>query len=93
MRKKVIVCPNKDKPGVREAVEAAYKEWTMHKKKQFKKCKDMMISYDKLSNKDKAKIQDSLLASLCAGARTDDASTITANLPTNPQSPPSKQAR
>ncbi len=89
----MILCPNKGKPGVRKAAEIAYKGWTKCMKKQFKNRKDKLISYYMLSNKDKAKMRDSVFASLCAGAHTDKASTITADLPTNPQYPPSKQSK
>jgi hypothetical protein len=87
MKNKVIVCPNKGKPGVHEAAEIAYKEWTTRMKKQFKKRKDKLISYNKLSDKDKAKMRSSVFASLCTGALADEVSTVAANLPTGPLIP------
>jgi hypothetical protein len=50
MRNKVIVCPNKDKPGVREAANMNYKEWLECRKKLNKKRKEKSISYKKLSD-------------------------------------------
>jgi hypothetical protein len=56
IRNKIIVCPNKDKPGVKEAADTNYKEWVEKHKRQNKKWKERSISYNKLSNKDKAKM-------------------------------------
>jgi hypothetical protein len=49
----VIVCPNKDKPGICKAAKTNYKEWLEGCKKLNKKCKEKSISFDKLSDKDK----------------------------------------
>ena len=94
MRNKVILCPNKDKPGVHEAAEVAYKEWMARgKKHRFKKCKDKLFSYDKLSDKEKAKMQESVLACLCLGALMGKASTITTDSPTKTRPLPTSNPR
>ncbi len=40
IKNKVILCPNKDKPGLRATAEKAYKEWLEKLCKRNKKCKD-----------------------------------------------------
>ncbi len=47
IRKKAIVCPNKDKPGIHEAAKANYKEWLERCKKLNKKRNERSISYKK----------------------------------------------
>jgi hypothetical protein len=84
IRNKIIVCPNKDKPGVKEAADTNYKEWVEKRKRQNKKWKERSVSYDKLSDKDKAKMRESVLASLCVSRATDEASTITTDSSTRP---------
>ncbi len=90
MQNKVIVCSNKDKPGVKEAANANYKEWLKLRKKFNKKRKEKSISYKKLSDKDKAQMRKSILASLCVSNATNEALRITANSSTWP--PPAKKA-
>ncbi len=86
IKNKVIVCPNKDKPGVKEAANTNYREWVEKGKKQNKKQKERSVSYDKLSNKDKVKMRESVLSSLCVSSVTDEALTITAD--SSNRSPP-----
>ncbi len=89
IRNKLIVCPNKDKPGVCEAAKANYKEWLEHCKKLNKKRKEKSLSYDKLSDKDKAKMRESILASLCISSSNEETLTVTADSST--RSPPAKK--
>jgi hypothetical protein len=77
------------KPGVKEAADANYREWVEKRKKQNKKRKERPVSYDKLSNKDKAKMQESVLASLCVSSINDEALMITAD--SSHCSPPAKK--
>jgi hypothetical protein len=79
IKNKIIVCPNKDNPGVKEAADHNYKEWVEKRKKQNKKRKEKSISFEKLSDSDKAKMRESVLASLCVNNDSDEASTITAD--------------
>jgi hypothetical protein len=98
IRNKLIVCPNKDKPGVRAAAKKAYQEWLAKLRKRNKKCKDKLFDYNKLNDRDKALARESVLASLCVREqKPDEASTITTNS-SRPSdcpcdSPPSKQAK
>ncbi len=39
IKNKVVVCPNKDKPGVKEAADTNYREWVKKRKKQNKNLK------------------------------------------------------
>jgi hypothetical protein len=91
IRNKVIVCPNKDKPGIKEAANANYKEWLECHKKLNNKHKEQSISYKKLSKKDKAQMCKSVPASLCISNATSKASTITTDSST--QSPPAKKSK
>ena len=80
IKDKVIVCPNKDKPGVKEAAEKNYQEYIATSRKRNKKrkeSKDKPFDYSSLSAKDKAAAREGVLADLCIGTRTDEASTIT----------------
>jgi hypothetical protein len=84
------VCPNKDKPGICKAAKANYKEWLERCKKLNKKRKEKSISFDKLADKDKVKMQQSVLASLCVSSSNNETLTITAaDLST--RSPPAKK--
>jgi hypothetical protein len=47
IKNKVIMCPKKDKPGVRAAAEKAYKEWLEKSHKINKKRKDHPLNYNK----------------------------------------------
>jgi hypothetical protein len=89
IKNKVVVCPNKDKPGVKEAADTNYREWVEKRKKQNKKRKERSVSYDKLSDKDKAKMRESVLASLCVSSVNDEALMITAD--SSHRSPPAKK--
>jgi len=89
IKNKVVVCPNKDKPSVKEAADTNYREWVEKRKKQNKKQKERSVSYDKLSDKDKAKMRESVLASLCVSSVNDEALTITAD--SSHRSPPAKK--
>jgi hypothetical protein len=73
-----------------QAASANYKEWLERCKKLKKKCKEKFISYKKLSDKNKARMCESVLPSLCISNATDEALTITTNSSTRP--PPSKKA-
>jgi hypothetical protein len=98
IRNKVIVCPNKDKPGVWAAAKKAYQEWLEKSRKRNKKCKDKPFDYNKLNDRDKALARENVLASLCMREqKPDEASTITTDS-SHPSdhpcdSPPSKQAK
>jgi hypothetical protein len=71
------VCPNKDKPGICATTEKAYQEWLDELCKRNKKRKDCPLDYNKLNDRDKASVRESILASLCIRNTTDEASTIT----------------
>jgi hypothetical protein len=86
MKDGVIVCPNRDQPGVCAITEAAYKAWLA----KARECCDTRASrkrnrggtdYDNMTPENKAKIKEQVLASM--GVTTiwhgDDASTITNN--------------
>jgi hypothetical protein len=98
IRNKVIMCPNKDKPGVWAAAKKAYQEWLAKLRKRNKKRKENPLNYNKLNDRDKALAHGSVLASLCmCKQKPDEASTITTNS-SRPSdrpcdSPPSKQAK
>jgi hypothetical protein len=96
IKNKVIVCPNKDKPGVRAAAEKAYQEWLEKLCKRNKKRKDLPLDYNKLNGRDKASMQECILASLCICNTTDEASKITTDS-THPcdsrKNSPTKQAK
>jgi hypothetical protein len=80
IKNKVIVCPNKDKPGVRIAAKKAYQEWLGKLRKRNKKCKDRQdrpLDFNKLSDRDKTSMRESILTSLCVRDAIDEASTIT----------------
>jgi hypothetical protein len=79
MKNKIVVCPNKDNPNVRETADRNYKEWLEKRKKQNKKRKGKSISFEKLSDGAKAKMRESVLASLIVGNGGNEASTITAD--------------
>jgi hypothetical protein len=89
IRNKVIVCPNKDKPGICEAYKTNYKEWLERCKKLNKKHMEKSITFDNLSAKDKAKIQESVLASLWVSSGNNKTLTITAD--SSMRSPPAKK--
>jgi hypothetical protein len=98
IRNKVIVCPNKDKPGVWAAAKKAYQEWLAKSRKRNKKFKDKPFDYNKLNDRDKALVRESVLASLCMRKqRPDEALTITTNSSHPSDRPrdssPSKQAK
>jgi hypothetical protein len=75
------VCPNKDKPGIKEAAERNYQEYIANSRRRNKKRKESKekpaFDYSSLSAKDKAAAREGVLADLCIGARSDEASTIT----------------
>ncbi len=89
IKNKVVVCPNKDKSSVKEAADTNYREWVEKRKKQNKKRKERSVSYDKLSDKDNAKMRESVLASLCISSVNDEVSMITAD--SSHRSPPAKK--
>jgi hypothetical protein len=98
IRNKVIVRPNKDKPGVPAAAKKAYQEWLAKLRKRNKKCKDKPFNYNKLNDRDKALARESVLASLCMREqKPDEALTITTNSSRPSDRPrdssPSKQAK
>jgi hypothetical protein len=86
MKDGVIVCPNRDQPGVRALAEANYKAWLERARerranRQSKKRKGVGNEYENMTPENKAKIKQQVLASM--GVTTiqtgDDASTITAD--------------
>jgi hypothetical protein len=62
----MVVCPNANKPGVQEAAQAAYKKWLdknrSHRGNR-KRNRDT-VDYDKLSDANKAKVREAVLASM-----------------------------
>jgi uncharacterized Zn finger protein (UPF0148 family) len=63
-----VVCPNADKPGVRKAAQENYEKWLSKKTDQrraAKKRKDeKVIDFDTLSDANKAKMKEAVLASM-----------------------------
>ena len=65
IKDKVIVCPNKDKPSVKEAAEKNYQEYIATFCKQNKKrkeSKEKPFDYSSLSAKDKAAAPEGILS-------------------------------
>jgi hypothetical protein len=62
----IVVCPNADKPGVREAAQAAYEKWLNknRSRRSNRKHNCDTVDYDKLSDANKAKIRKAVLASM-----------------------------
>jgi hypothetical protein len=86
MKDGVIVCPNRDQPGVRALAEANYKAWLERARerranRQSRKRKGVGNEYKNMTPENKAKIKQQVLASMgVATIQTgDDASTITAD--------------
>jgi hypothetical protein len=82
MKNGVIVCPNRDQPGVRAIAEASYRAWL--EKAHERSAKDASkkrkgIDFNTMTPETQARIKEQVLASM--GIRTavhgDDASTIT----------------
>jgi hypothetical protein len=73
MKNGVVVCPNANKPGICMAAQAAYKKWI---EKSRACCKNRkrnrsVDDYDKLSNANKAKMKEAVLASMTIQVRHD----------------------
>jgi hypothetical protein len=62
-----VLCPNKDKPGIRAKAEAAYQKWRTamkarrSKEGRGKKCK---VDYDRMSPANKERVKVAVLASM-----------------------------
>jgi hypothetical protein len=73
---KVILCPHKDHPGIKETTEKNYKEWLAKYKAHCKKRKE--INFNDMSPYQQKKITKQVLSSLaCSSTKDIAASTIT----------------
>ena len=62
-----VVCPNADKPGIHKTAQENYERWLSKKTERCttKKCReDKPINFDKLSNANKRKMTEAVLASM-----------------------------
>jgi hypothetical protein len=65
MRDKKIVCPNRDKPGMRKEADKAYKIWRdKYCKRQEHRAKKRRVDYDKMSDANKERVKEAVLASM-----------------------------
>jgi hypothetical protein len=65
MKNKVILCPNKDKPGVREEAAKVYAAWLDNYNKKQEGCvKKRKVNYDTMSNANKECVKEAVLASM-----------------------------
>ncbi len=65
MRNKKIVCPNRDKPGMCEEAAKAYQVWSdNYCKRQEHRSKKRKVDYDKMSNANKERVKEPVLASM-----------------------------
>jgi hypothetical protein len=65
MRDTNIVCPSRDKPGVREEADKAYKIWRdKYCKRQEHHAKKRKVDYDKMSDANKERMKEAVLASM-----------------------------
>jgi hypothetical protein len=65
MRDKKIMCPNRDKPGVREEADKAYKVWhDKYRKKQEQCTKKRKVDYAKMSDVNTERVKEAVLASM-----------------------------
>jgi hypothetical protein len=65
MRDKKIMCPNRDKPGVRKEADKAYKVWhEKYCKKQEQHTKKRKEDYAKMSDANKERLKEAVLASM-----------------------------
>jgi hypothetical protein len=73
MKNNMVVCPNADKPGIRVAAQAAYKKGLEKSKALCKNRKRNRseVDYNKLSNSNKAKVKEAVLASISIRVRND----------------------
>jgi hypothetical protein len=71
---KVIVCPHKDRLGIKETAKKNYKDWLMKYKARCKKRKD--INFDDMSKQQQKKITKQVLHNL-ANSLTKDSTTST----------------
>jgi hypothetical protein len=93
----VIMCLNKDQPGICAAAKKNYQEWLAKSRKGNKKRKDKPLNYNTLNERDKALVREGVLVSMCVlKQRPDEASMITTDSSRasdrKHNSPPSKQA-
>jgi hypothetical protein len=59
------MCPNRDKPGVREEADKAYKVWRdKYRKKQEQRAKKRKVDYAKMSDANKECMKEAVLASM-----------------------------
>ena len=64
-----VVCPNADKPGIRKIAQENYKKWLAKKTEHCatkKRKEDKAINFDNLSNANKARMKEAILASIQA---------------------------
>jgi hypothetical protein len=77
MKNGIVVCPNADKPGVRVAAQLAYEVWLKKTKARHEnKKRNRGFNFDKLSNANKAKTKEAVLASMKMDAHTSDGTTM-----------------
>jgi hypothetical protein len=78
MQDKIILCPHKDRPGIRETAEKNYKDWLAKYKARHKNWKE--INFDNMSPHQQKKITKQVLSSLANLSTRDTAvSSITNN--------------
>ncbi len=79
---KVIVCPNRDKPSMRKEAVRAYAAWLEnYKKKQEGRSKKRKVNYDKMSNANKERVKEAVLASMGIRTNPNNPSTGLPSLP------------
>ncbi len=77
------MCPNKDKPGVREEAARAYaKRLENYKKKQEGRGKKRKVNYDDMSDANKARVKEAVLASM--GIKSNPDAKPAGDLPRKP---------
>ncbi len=62
-----VLCPNKDKPGIRAKAEAAYQKWRTAMKARHSKDsrgKKRKVDYDRISPANKERVKEAVLASM-----------------------------
>ncbi len=65
MRNKKILCPIRDKPGMRGETAKAYQVWSdNHCKRQDNHSKKRKVDYDKMSNANKERVKKAVLVSM-----------------------------
>jgi hypothetical protein len=73
MKNGVVVCPNANKPGVPAGAQLAYEAWLKKTKaRRENKKQNHGVNFDKLSNANKAKMKEAVLASIKTDACTSN---------------------